>query len=67
MKKIGVSLALGVLSLTLSAPAMAQDIELGEIEGEVAIDDAETDGAMDEGDERVRRERAMDVRFFRET
>ena len=48
MKKIGVSLALGVLSLTLSAPAMAQDIELGEIEGEVAIDDAETDGAMDE-------------------
>ena len=25
MKKIGVSLALGVLSLTLSAPAMAQD------------------------------------------
>ena len=37
MKKIGVSLALGVLSLTLSAPAMAQDIELGEIEGEVAI------------------------------
>ena len=48
MKKIGMSLALGVLSLTLSAPAMAQDIELGEIEGEVAIDDAETDGAMDE-------------------
>ena len=48
MKKIGVSLALGVLSLTLSAPAMAQDIELGEIEGEVAIDDAESDGAMDE-------------------
>ena len=48
MKKIGVSLALGVLSLTLSAPAMAQDIVTGEIEGEVAIDDAETDGAMDE-------------------
>ena len=48
MKKIGMSLALGVLSLMLSAPAMAQDIELGEIEGEVAIDDAETDGAMDE-------------------
>lgn len=48
MKKSGMSLALGVLSLTLSAPAMAQDIELGEIEGEVAIDDAETDGAMDE-------------------
>ena len=48
MKKIGVSLALGVLSLTLSAPAMAQDIALGEIEGEVAIDDAEADGTMDE-------------------
>ena len=48
MKKIGVSLALGVLSLTLSAPAMAQDIVTGEIEGEVAIDDAEADGAIDE-------------------
>ena len=48
MRKIGMSLALGVLSLTLSAPAMAQDIVTGEIEGEVAIDDAETDGAMDE-------------------
>ena len=48
MKKIGMSLALGVLSLMLSAPAMAQDIKLGEIEGEVAIDDAETNGAMDE-------------------
>ena len=48
MRKIGMSLALCVLSLTLSAPAMAQDIVTGEIEGEVAIDDAETDGAMDE-------------------
>lgn len=48
MRKIGMSLALGVLSLTLSAPAMAQDIVTGEIEGEVAIDDAEADGAMDE-------------------
>ena len=48
MRKIGMSLALGVLSLTLSAPAMAQDIVTGEIEGEVAIDDAETDGVMDE-------------------
>jgi len=48
MRKISMSLALGVLSLTLSAPAMAQDIVTGEIEGEVAIDDAETDGAMDE-------------------
>ena len=48
MRKIGMSLALGVLSLTLSAPVMAQDIVTGEIEGEVAIDDAETDGAMDE-------------------
>ena len=48
MKNIGVSLVLGVLSLALSAPAMAQDIVMGEIEGEVAIDDAETEGAMDE-------------------
>ena len=48
MRKIGMSLALCVLSLTLSAPAMAQDIVTGEIEGEVAIDDAEADGAMDE-------------------
>ena len=48
MKNIGVSLVLGVLSLALSAPAMAQDIVTGEIEGEVAIDDAEADGAMDE-------------------
>ena len=48
MKNIGVSLVLGVLSLALSAPAMAQDIVMGEIEGEVAIDDAEADGAMDE-------------------
>ena len=48
MRKIGMSLALGVLSLTLSAPVMAQDIVTGEIEGEVAIDDAEADGAMDE-------------------
>ena len=48
MRKIGMSLALCVHSLTLSAPAMAQDIVTGEIEGEVAIDDAETDGAMDE-------------------
>ena len=48
MRKIGMSLALGVLSLMLSAPAMAQDIVTGEIEGEVAIDDAEADGAMDE-------------------
>ena len=48
MKNIGVSLVLGVLSLAVSAPAMAQDIVMGEIEGEVAIDDAEADGAMDE-------------------
>ena len=48
MKKTAFSLALGTLSLGLSAPLAAQDIEIGKVEGEVALEPAEAGGAMDE-------------------
>ena len=48
MKKTVLSLALGALSLGLSAPVAAQDIEIGKVEGEVALEPAEAGGAMDE-------------------
>ncbi len=48
MKKTAFSLALGTLSLGLSSPLAAQDIEIGKVEGEVALEPAEAGGAMDE-------------------
>ena len=48
MKKTAFSLALGTLSLGLSAPLAAQDIEMGEVEGEIALERVETHEAMDE-------------------